>query len=102
MKDDVKEPVIGFFKMVIPPKLVEYLDEVRAPLPPIRDPDEPLNIDSLSFIRLVAFLESDLGLFIADEEIILENFATLRALGNLIASKSVGARSLVAPENLPR
>ena len=74
--------------MNIPPKLKEYLDEARAPLPAISDPDQPLQIDSLALIRLVAFMESDLGIRVEDEELLAENFATLRALDALIASKS--------------
>jgi len=74
--------------MNIPPKLKEYLDESRAPLPPISDPDEPLRLDSLALIRLVAFMESDLGIQIEDEELLAENFATLRSMGQLIASKT--------------
>ncbi len=74
--------------MEIPPKLKEYIDTNRAPLPPISDPDEPLQIDSLGLIRLVAFLESDLGIRIEDEELLAENFATMRALSTLLESKS--------------
>lgn len=76
--------------MNIPPKLKAYLDEARAPLPAITDPDQPLQIDSLALIRLVAFMESDLGIRVEDEELLAENFATLRALDALIASKSQG------------
>jgi acyl carrier protein len=76
--------------MNIPPKLKEYLDEARAPLPPINDPDEPLRIDSLTLIRLVAFMENDLGIRIEDDELLAENFGTLRALDALIASKMSG------------
>jgi acyl carrier protein len=43
---------------------------------------------SLGFIRLVAFMESDLGIRVEDEELLAENFSTLRALDALIASKS--------------
>jgi acyl carrier protein len=74
--------------MEIPQKLKDYIDSNRIPLPPIKDPDEPLRIDSLALVRLVAFLETDLGIRINDEELIAENFATLRTLGELIASKS--------------
>ena len=74
--------------MNIPPKFKEYLDEARAPLPPVSDPDQPLQIDSLGLIRLVAFMESDLGIRVEDEELLAENFATVRALDGLIASKS--------------
>ena len=73
--------------MNIPPKLREYLDEARAPLPAISDPDQPLQIDSLALIRLVAFMESDLGIRVEDEELLAENFVTLRAIDALIAAK---------------
>ncbi len=74
--------------MELPPKLKEYIDNNRGSLPPVTDPDELLQIDSLGLIRLVAFLESDLGIRIEDEELIAENFATLRQLGALLATKT--------------
>ena len=74
--------------MEVPPKLKEYLDEARAPLPPISDPDEPLHIDSLALIRLVAFLESDLGIRVEDDELLADNFASLGAIAKLLESKS--------------
>jgi acyl carrier protein len=74
--------------MEIPQKIKDYIDNNRLPLPPIKDDDEPLQIDSLAIVRLVAFLETDCGIRIEDEELIAENFATLRTLGELIASKS--------------
>ena len=72
----------------IPPKLKEYIDNNRGSLPPVTDPDEPLQIDSLALIRMVAFLESDLGIRIEDEELTADNFATLRTLGELLATKT--------------
>ena len=78
--------------MEIPPKLKEYLDKNRSvyndSLPPVTDPDEPLHVDSLGVIRLVAFLENEFGYRIEDEELIAENFATLRNLGDLLATKT--------------
>jgi acyl carrier protein len=74
--------------MEIPQKLKDYINESRAPLPPVTDPEEPLQIDSLGLIRLVAFMESDCGIRVEDEELVAENFATLRSLGDLIATKS--------------
>ena len=74
--------------MEIPPKLKEYIDNNRGSLPPVTDPDEPLQMDSLGLIRLVAFLESELGYRVEDEELIAENFATLRKLGELLATKT--------------
>ena len=76
----------------IPQKLIDYLNEARAPLPPVGDDlDAPLQIDSLGLIRLVAFLESDLGIRIEDEELLAENFATLRSLGELLDKKKTAA-----------
>ena len=74
--------------MEIPQKVKDYIDSNRLPLPPIKDEDEPLQIDSLAIVRLVAFLETDLGIRIEDEELIAENFATLRRLGELLATKT--------------
>jgi acyl carrier protein len=79
--------------MEIPQKIKDYIDSNRLPLPPIKDEDEPLQIDSLAVVRLVAFLETDCGIRIEDEELIAENFATLRTLGELIASKSEAAEA---------
>jgi acyl carrier protein len=73
--------------MEIPQKLKDYINEKRGSLPPVTNVDEPLQMDSLSLIRLVAFLESELGYRIEDEELIAENFETLRKLGALLASK---------------
>ncbi|MEO6872089.1 MAG: acyl carrier protein [Chthoniobacterales bacterium] len=79
--------------MEIPPKLKEYIDTNRAPLPPVSGPDEPLQIDSLGLIRLVAFLENDMGIRIEDEELHVENFTTMRALSALLETKSKAAES---------
>jgi acyl carrier protein len=91
--------------MEIPLKLKEYIDNNRGSLPPVTDPDEPLQIDSLGLIRLVAFLESDLGIRIEDEELVADNFATLRKLGELIATKtpvaSTGEAKSSSQEGIP-
>lgn len=78
--------------METPQKLKDYINESRAPLPPVTDPDEPLQIDSLGLIRLVAFMESDCSIRVEDEELIAENFATFRCLGELIEQKSHNAQ----------
>ena len=77
--------------MDIPQKLIDYINTSRAPLPPVSDPEEPLQIDSLGLIRLVSFMEGDCGIRVEDEELIAENFATLRSLGELIEKKSQSA-----------
>jgi acyl carrier protein len=91
--------------MEIPPKLKEYIDNNRGSLPPVSDPDEPLQIDSLGLIRLVAFLESELGYRVEDEELIAENFATVRKLGELLATKTptapAGEVKPPTPEGIP-
>jgi len=74
--------------MEIPPKLKDYIDNNRGSLPPITHPDEPLHMDSLSLIRLIAFLENEFGYRIEDEELLAENFATLRQLRELLATKT--------------
>jgi acyl carrier protein len=73
--------------MEIPHKLKEYIDNNRGSLPPITDPDEPLQIDSLGLIRMVAFLESELGYRVEDEELIAENFATCGRWANCLPPK---------------
>ena len=65
-----------------------HTDNNRGPLPPITDPDEPLHLDSLGVIRLVAFLENEFDCRIEDEELIADNFATLRQIGQLLATKT--------------
>ena len=77
--------------MEILQKVKDYIDNHRGSLPPITDPDEPLQIDSLAIVRLVAYLETDCGIRIEDEELVAENFATLRKLGELIESKTPNA-----------
>ena len=76
--------------MEIPQKLIDYINTSRAPLPPVAD---PLQIDSLGLIRLVSFMESDCGIRVEDEELVAENFATLRSLGELIERKSQNAQT---------
>ena len=74
--------------MEILPKVKEYLNEARAPLPPISGPDMPLRLDSLAVSRFVTFLENELGYRIEDEELIEENFTTLRKVADLLATKT--------------
>ena len=84
--------------MEISQKLRDYIDSNRISGLPITDLDEPLRLDSLAFIRLVAFLNTDLGIQIDDVELVEENFATLRNLGEFIASKSAAEPPNSSPE----
>ena len=79
--------------MEIPQKIIDYINASRAPLPPVSDPEEPLQIDSLGLIRLVSFMETDCGIRVEDEELVAENFATLRSLGELVETKTQGANA---------
>jgi len=44
-------------------------------------------IDSLGIFKLIAFIEESFAVTIEPDEVLLENFQTLRALRNLIVSK---------------
>jgi acyl carrier protein len=56
-------------------------------------PDESLLsagvIDSVSLLRLVAFIEDKFGVQLDDEEVVLENFETIRAIETLLESKQL-------------
>jgi len=45
-------------------------------------------LDSLGIFELITFIESDLRVEIADDDLVFENFATIEAIARLIASKS--------------
>lgn len=77
------------YEMVIPDNLMNFVNEARQPLPPINDADELLHLDSLAMMRLVAFLESDLGFTVADEQLLLANFESLRAIERLLEGQGV-------------
>ena len=74
--------------MAIPERLVEFLNRSRDSKPPIGDPDELLRIDSLGMIRLMSFIQDDMGILIDDDEMTLENFDTLRSIDRLLQSKA--------------
>jgi acyl carrier protein len=87
--------------MALSRKILDFIDATRAPLPPITDPNEPLHLDSLAVVRLIAFLDDDCGIDIEDEDLVTENFTNLRQLDALVtsiksrgqASKESGTRS---------
>ena len=76
--------------MEIPLELKEYIDKNRSSSPPVTDPDEPLQLDSLGLVRLVAFLENEIGYRIEDEELIADNFVSMRTIGELLRGKARG------------
>ena len=75
--------------MAIPGKLQDFINEQRQPLPPITDVDEPLSLESVQVMRLVAFLESELAFKVDDFQLVSENFESLRALERLLEGKGV-------------
>jgi acyl carrier protein len=74
--------------MELQKKIIDFIEASRVPPAPVKDPDEPLNLDSLGVLRLTAFLDNDCGISLDDEDITIENFKTMRRLEELIASKS--------------
>ena len=76
------------------PEVKNYLDNNRGSLPPVTDPDEPLQLGSLGLVRLVAFLENEIGYRIEDEELVAKNFATVRTIGELLKVKARGDREI--------
>lgn len=72
-------------------KLKDYLCNYVGK-PSIRD-DEPLGMDSLGFIRLTAFIESDLRLEIPDEELCAENFTDWNSICEMITRHHPAALS---------
>ena len=55
--------------------------------------DDPLIssgiLDSMGLLRLIAFLEQQIGLTIDDGEVVPENFESLRAIHAFLAKKAV-------------
>jgi acyl carrier protein len=50
-------------------------------------------LDSADLLELAGFLEDEFDVVIEDEEIVAENFATLRKLGELVVAKQDQASS---------
>lgn len=45
-------------------------------------------IDSLGVLEVVTFLESEFGIAVSDEELLPENFASVRSLSNFVQTKT--------------
>ena len=73
-----------YYLMEIPDKLRDFVNQQREPLSPLAHPDDPLELDSHGVIRLVAFLETDLGFFVPDDELIPANFENLGAIERML------------------
>jgi acyl carrier protein len=57
--------------------------------------DEPLLdnglIDSLGILEVVAFLEKEFGIAVSDNDLLPENFGSVRSLSNFVQQKTNGA-----------
>ena len=71
----------------LPNEIINYINEERAPLPPISDPFDRLQLDSLSLMRFIEFLQNSCNIVIEDYEVLAENFANLYRLAALIGPK---------------
>jgi acyl carrier protein len=73
--------------------LADYIVAEIAATPPASPPGpdtlliEGGLVDSLGLFKLIAFIEEKVGVKIEPEEIVLENFATLRAVVALVQSR---------------
>ena len=71
-----------------------YITENLAPVVGLATVDDDQDlietgvVDSLGIFQLIAFLEERLGVKIGDEEITPENFGTIGAICQLVASRS--------------
>lgn len=45
-------------------------------------------IDSMGIFQIVSFLESDLGVEVADEELVPDNFATIKSIVGMVDAKA--------------
>ncbi len=58
------------------------------------DPNRPLVedgiVDSLGIILITSFIEEQFGIVLQPEEIVLDNFETLRTISELVNQKRVG------------
>jgi acyl carrier protein len=59
------------------------------------DDDEPLLknglIDSLGILEVVSFIESEFGIVVSDEDLMPENFGSLRCIAEFVQLKTNGA-----------
>lgn len=68
------------------------LDEIRwGGSPELLTDDYPLIdkqvIDSLGIFQMVSFIETEFGVAVADEDLVLENFGTIASISKLVAAK---------------
>jgi acyl carrier protein len=72
--------------------LIEHFPSARRN--PIGDDDHLLAngiLDSLGILDLVAYLEAEFAITVSDDDLVPENFETLRRLEDFVAAKQTGA-----------
>lgn len=73
-------------------ELIEYIQtEIAYDRPTTLTPDEPLldgALDSTDVLRLVVHVEERYGVRIEDADLVPENFATVRALADLVRART--------------
>lgn len=78
------------YEQMIIAKLKEILDSVPSDLQ-LEDDLRSFGLDSLKSVQLIVELEEMLGITFDDEEIMLENFVTVKSINELVtrANKKV-------------
>jgi len=78
--------------------LVRLLDFVNSGLglPPGRaigaeEPLEAVGVDSLAFLKVLLFIETEFGFWVPDEDLVDENIASVSTLARYIASRGASA-----------
>ena len=68
------------------------VEELQAP-PEVLTGDYPLVankvIDSLGIFKVVAFIEEEYGIAVEDEDLVLDNFASITSIVGLVESKLI-------------
>jgi acyl carrier protein len=66
------------------------VDELQLPVAEIT-PDHPLIanqlLDSLGILQVVSFLESEFGISVEDDELVVDNFGSISSMVRLVDSK---------------
>ena len=53
-------------------------------------------VDSLGILRLVAFIEERFGVKVPDEDVVFENFQSIRAMADYVSQRQGGATTASA------
>jgi acyl carrier protein len=70
-------------------RVKQFINSNRAT--PIENNDEPLHLDSLEFLRVTTFIQNELGFSLSDDDLTVDNFATINRIRTLLKSKATAA-----------